>query len=59
MRMVLYDALGREAAVLVDGERPAGMQSAEIDATALAPGVYVVRLYTERATQTRTLVIQR
>ncbi len=58
VRMVLYDALGREAAVLVDGERPAGMQHAEIDAATLAPGVYVVHLRTDRASQTRTLIIQ-
>jgi hypothetical protein len=44
VRVVAYDALGREVAVLVDGERPAGWHEAMIDGARLSPGVYVVRL---------------
>ena len=44
VRLAVYDALGREVAVLVDGSRPAGAHEATLDAGALAPGVYFVRL---------------
>ena len=44
VRAAVYDALGREVAVLVDGDRAAGPHEAALDAGALAPGVYVVRL---------------
>jgi uncharacterized delta-60 repeat protein len=44
VRVVLYDALGREAAVVVDGELPAGMHRVALDGAGLAGGLYVVRL---------------
>jgi hypothetical protein len=44
VRLAVYDALGREVAVLVDGDRPAGAHEAALNASALAPGTYVVRL---------------
>jgi hypothetical protein len=43
-RVAVYDALGREVAVLVDGEAPAGWHEAPLDALRLAPGLYHVRL---------------
>jgi hypothetical protein len=43
-RLAVYDALGREVAVLVDALQEAGSHEAAFDASALAPGVYVVRL---------------
>ena len=43
-RVALHDALGREVAVLADGPHAAGAHEAALDAAALAPGVYVVRL---------------
>ena len=43
VRMVVYDALGREVAVLVDGEHLAGSYEAVFDGTGLAPGTYIVR----------------
>ncbi len=46
--LVLYDALGREVAVLASGEMGAGPRSATLRASALAPGVYVLRLAAER-----------
>lgn len=44
VRLALYDLLGREVAVLLNGPRAAGPHAAAFDATGLAPGVYVVRL---------------
>jgi hypothetical protein len=40
----VYDLLGREAAVLVDGERPAGTSTVVWDGGARASGVYFYRL---------------
>ena len=42
VRVTVYDALGREVAVLADAERPAGEQRVQIDASRWAPGRYVV-----------------
>jgi hypothetical protein len=44
LRLSVYDLLGREVAVLVDGMMPAGAHRAVFDASGLASGVYVVRL---------------
>jgi hypothetical protein len=44
VRLSVVDVLGREVAVLVDGARPAGVQAAALDATRLAPGLYIARL---------------
>ena len=44
VRLTLHDVLGREAAVLADGARPAGAHEVTLDGTRLAAGVYVVRL---------------
>jgi len=44
VRLRVFDVLGREVATLVDGDVPAGRHVARLDGTALASGVYVVRL---------------
>ncbi|HYE57682.1 MAG TPA: T9SS type A sorting domain-containing protein, partial [Rhodothermales bacterium] len=59
VRVVLYDALGRERAVLVDEDLGMGMHRAPIDASSLPSGVYVVRMSTGTDIQTRPLVIAR
>ena len=43
VRLSLYDVLGREAAVLVDGRLDAGRHGVALQADGLAPGVYVLR----------------
>jgi endonuclease I len=40
----VYDILGREVAVLVNGTLPAGSHTAAFDASTLTSGVYIVRL---------------
>lgn len=52
----LYDALGREVAVLGQGGKPAGTHTATIDGTRLSPGVYVCVLRIRSAVATRSLV---
>ncbi|MCH8031894.1 MAG: T9SS type A sorting domain-containing protein, partial [Bacteroidetes bacterium] len=42
-RIAVYDALGRETAVLADGEQPAGSYEVVFNGADLAPGTYVVR----------------
>lgn len=44
VRVSVYDALGREVAVLIDGTLPAGAHRADLDASRLTAGVYVIRL---------------
>ena len=57
-RLAVYDALGREVAVLADGPLAAGPHAAEW-ADSVAAGVYVVRLEAAGRVLTRTLVVTR
>jgi fibronectin-binding autotransporter adhesin len=59
VRVAVADLLGREVAVLVDGERAAGAHEAALDAGRLAPGVYVVRLTTGGGVQARRITVAR
>ncbi len=59
VRLSVHDVLGREVAVLVDDERPAGADALTWDAGAVASGVYVVRLTSGGAVQSRTVVVTR
>jgi hypothetical protein len=43
VRVEAFDALGRSVAVLHDGFLPSGFHAMAFDASALAPGLYVVR----------------
>jgi hypothetical protein len=47
VRLAVYDALGREVAVLVDGPVAAGAHAAALDGASLPAGVYLVRLTTD------------
>ncbi|HTY35533.1 MAG TPA: T9SS type A sorting domain-containing protein, partial [Bacteroidota bacterium] len=44
VRLVVYDLLGREVAVLANGRYPAGNYTFTFDGTNLASGVYLCRL---------------
>jgi hypothetical protein len=57
VRLAVYDMLGREVAVLVDGERIAGQHSVVFNAGRLASGMYIYRLQTGGFTQTKKLLL--
>lgn len=57
VRLVLFDARGRQMRVLLDDERPAGDQAATLDSHGLAQGVYVARLETSRGSATQKYVV--
>jgi len=55
----VFDVRGREVAHVVDERRDAGWHRERFDASALAPGVYVVRLVADGVVDTQTLTIVR
>ena len=56
-RLVVYDALGRTVATLVDGELSAGAHVRNFDATGLAGGVYFYRLSAGTFNATRQMLL--
>jgi uncharacterized delta-60 repeat protein len=59
VRVGIYDILGREVAVLWDGPAGAGVNEAVLDAGALRPGVYGVRLEAGEMSLSRTITVAR
>ncbi len=57
VRVVVYDALGREVAVLHDGSAAAGVLEAEV--SGLPAGTYLVRAESEDAVEMRTMTVVR
>jgi hypothetical protein len=57
--LVVYDVLGREMAVLVDGQQEAGTHQATFDARGRAAGTYVWRLVVGGAVQTGRMTLAR
>ena len=55
----VFDLLGREIAVLVEGELETGAHQTVFDATRLASGVYFYRLQSGTSVQTRKLVLMK
>ncbi len=55
----VFDALGREVAVLVSEELPAGTYSRQWNATQISSGVYFYRLQADSFTETKKLVLLR
>jgi hypothetical protein len=53
----VYDLLGREVAVLVDGVMPAGEHRVTFDATGLSSGVYLYRLQSGSQVETRRMTL--
>ena len=59
VRIGVYDAAGREVAVLLDGDRPAGPGAVTLAAGGLPAGVYVVRLAVRGGAVARTVTVLR
>jgi hypothetical protein len=57
VRLVVYDLIGREVAVLVNEHRAAGTYSVVFDARGLASGMYLYRLVTDAFVQTRGMML--
>ena len=58
-RVTLHDVLGREVAVLHEGETEAGAHGATVDASALPAGTYLVVMEADGDRQTRRLTVTR
>ena len=57
VRLVVYDVLGQEVAVLVDGSRPAGHHTVRFDGDDLPSGSYVYRLQVGEEVVARTMTL--
>ena len=59
VRLMVYDGLGREVAVLVDGPRAAGAHEAAFEAGSLPSGVYVYRIEAGAFSEAKRLILLR
>jgi hypothetical protein len=59
VRLSVFDLLGREMQVLVEGRREAGRHQAVFDASSLATGTFIYRLDTENGSIAKTLTVIR
>ena len=57
VRLAVYDLLGQEVAVLVDGSRPAGHHTVRFDGDDLPSGSYVYRLQVGEEVVARTMTL--
>ena len=57
IRLAVFDLLGREVAVLVDGVQPAGTFRTAFDASNLSSGTYLYRLETANGTATKLMTL--
>ncbi|MBI1804391.1 MAG: SBBP repeat-containing protein [Ignavibacteria bacterium] len=57
VRLAVYDVLGREVAVIVNEELPAGNYTRMWDASTFASGLYMYRLQTKNFTQTKEMLL--
>ena len=59
VRLTVHDLLGREVAVVAEGHRVAGAHRASLEASALAPGLYLLRLDAPDGAHTTRLTLAR
>ncbi len=57
VKIIVYDVLGREVAVLVNEELRAGSYETEWDGTSFPSGVYFYRITTEKYSETKKMVL--
>ena len=59
VKLAVYDLLGREVAVLVDEQKPAGSYIVEFNGSGVASGVYLVRLQADGRTAVKSMLLIR
>lgn len=59
VRLIVYDMVGREVSVLVNGRKDAGVHEVRFDGSGLASGVYITRLTAGTSVHTRKLLLLR
>jgi hypothetical protein len=59
VRLTVFDVLGQQVLVLVDGEVEAGYHEVQFDAGRLSSGVYFYRLHAGDYAQTKKLLLLR
>ncbi|MDZ4698577.1 MAG: T9SS type A sorting domain-containing protein [Rhodothermales bacterium] len=59
IRLRVFDAVGREVRVLIDGALEAGVYDVEFQAGDLASGLYLYRLETEAGVQVRPMILMK
>lgn len=57
VRLSVFDLLGREVAIVDEGQRLAAKHEVDYDARLLPRGVYVYRLVTDDSAQTRSMIV--
>ena len=57
VKLSVFDLLGREVAVLVDGKTDAGVHEVTFNGSSLASGIYMYRLQADGYVQTRKLIL--
>jgi hypothetical protein len=57
VRLVVYDLLGREVAVVANERRTAGSHEVRFDGSGLSTGVYFYRLTAGKYTETRKMIL--
>ncbi|MBT8391208.1 MAG: T9SS type A sorting domain-containing protein, partial [Ignavibacteria bacterium] len=59
VKIVIFDALGREIVTLVNQEKPAGKYEVEWDASEEPSGIYYYMLKTDEFTQTKKMILMK
>jgi hypothetical protein len=59
VKLAVYNLLGQQVALLVNGEQPAGSYEARFDAAGLSSGVYLYRLSTGSFTDAKRMLLVR
>jgi hypothetical protein len=59
VRLVVYDLLGREVAVLVNEEKPPGVYDVTWNASGYASGVYIYRMSVGSVTESRKMILMK
>jgi hypothetical protein len=58
VQLILYNSVGQQVQVLIDGLAPAGLNTVRLEGGNLKPGMYIYQLKTGVVTQARRMVVQ-